>query len=121
MMQTSMIIWRLGGDLPGAFEWCDSVDGLDRTACYRSMGRDISSIAALDPDGVIQRCRMGSADAAHWCIDGAASNAVYETSARESADALCAILKRNESASLPPAPETLISPRILQRRCAPMK
>ena len=99
MMQTSMIIWRLGGDLPGAFEWCDSVDGLDRTACYRSMGRDISSIAALDPDGVIQRCSMGSADAAHWCIDGAASNAVYETSARESADALCAAVQEDWTAA----------------------
>ncbi len=93
MMQTSMIIWRLGGDIPGAFEWCDSVEGLNRTACYRSMGRDISSIAALDPDGVIERCSMGSADAAHWCIEGAASNAVYETSARESADALCAAVQ----------------------------
>ena len=93
MMQTSMIIWRLGGDIPGSFEWCDSVEGLNRTACYRSMGRDISSIAALDPDGVIERCSMGSADAAHWCIEGAASNAVYETSARESADALCAAVQ----------------------------
>ena len=90
LMQTSTMVWRLDGDVGAAFGWCDRVEDPHRATCYRSMGRDISSISALDPGGVIERCGLGHPEFAAWCIDGAASNAVYEQAGADAADALCA-------------------------------
>ncbi|WP_370327768.1 copper resistance protein CopC [Euzebya sp.] len=90
LMQTSYVLWRLDGDVPAAFGWCDTAPEAHRTTCYRSMGRDISSRAALDPVQVVELCAQGRADLVRWCIDGAASNAVYEQAGTDAADALCA-------------------------------
>ncbi|HUG84979.1 MAG TPA: copper resistance CopC family protein, partial [Euzebya sp.] len=92
LMQSSFILWRLDGDLADAFEWCDTAPEGYQGTCYQSMGRDISGRALLEVDPILTGCREGRPSMQSWCFDGAAANAVYDTSGTAEADALCAAL-----------------------------
>ncbi|MGI9016972.1 MAG: copper resistance protein CopC [Euzebya sp.] len=92
LMQTSHILWRLNGDIAGGFAWCDTARQEYQATCYRSMGRDISGRTLLDAEETARQCNLGSADLRRWCIDGAASNAVYQSAGTEQADQLCQIV-----------------------------
>jgi methionine-rich copper-binding protein CopC/putative copper export protein len=92
LMQTSHILWANGGDIPAAFAACDGAPEAYRSTCYRSMGRDISSRAALQAAQVVELCEQGSPDLVPWCYDGAAANAVYDLARGDAADPLCALL-----------------------------
>jgi hypothetical protein len=90
LMQTSHVLWRLGGDVAETFDWCDTAEQRYLDACYRSMGRDISGRSGLDVDVVLAECALGQPELRGACVAGAAANAVYETAGTAAADALCA-------------------------------
>ena len=90
LMQTSYVMWQLNYDIEQSFTWCDRAGDYIST-CYRSMGRDISGLAVLDAQKVVDWCGLGRAEYETWCIDGAASNAVFDQGGDTgAADALCA-------------------------------
>jgi hypothetical protein len=93
LMQTSYVLQVKNWNLPVAFRICNRVEARYVGTCYRSMGRDISGAALLDPGTIASQCGMG--DAAHRaeCIAGAAANAVYDRHGRAMADALCKLVE----------------------------
>ena len=89
LMQTSYVLQVKQWNLPVAFRICDRVEARYVGTCYRSMGRDISGAALLDPGRVVSQCALGAKAHRAECIAGAAANAVYDRHAREKADELC--------------------------------
>jgi hypothetical protein len=92
LMQTSYVLQVKHWNLPVAFRICDHVEAGYVGTCYRSMGRDISGAALLDPGTVVSQCGLGAAEYRVDCIAGAAANAVYDRHARGMADALCRLV-----------------------------
>ena len=60
-MQTSYVLQVKKWNLPVAFRICDRVEARYVGTCYRSMGRDISGAALLDPGTIVSQCGMGAA------------------------------------------------------------
>jgi hypothetical protein len=89
LMQTSYVLRIENWNLPEAFGICNRVEARYVGTCYRSMGRDISGAALLDPGTIVAHCAMGAAAHRWECIAGAAANAVYDRHGRTMADALC--------------------------------
>jgi hypothetical protein len=89
LMQTSYVLEVENWNLPAAFKICDGVESGFVGTCYRSMGRDISGAALLDPVKVVSQCALGATAHRAECIAGAAANAVYDRHERTLADALC--------------------------------
>ena len=98
-MQTSYVLQVKNWNLPVAFGICDRVETRYVGTCYRSMGRDISGAALLNPRTVVKQCRMGAAAHRFECIAGAAANAVYDRHGRGMADALCRLVDAGERKS----------------------
>ncbi len=99
LMQTSYVLQVKNWNLPVAFGICDRVETRYVGTCYRSMGRDISGAALLNPRTVVKQCRMGAAAHRFECIAGAAANAVYDRHGRGMADALCRLVDAGERKS----------------------
>jgi hypothetical protein len=85
--------------LPVAFRICNRVETRYVGTCYRSMGRDISGAALLDPGKVVSQCAMGASAHRAECIAGAAANAVFDRHARGKADALCRLAEPADRAA----------------------
>ena len=98
LMQTSYVLQVKKWNLPVAFRICDRVETRYVGTCYRSMGRDISGAALLDPGRVVSQCGMGAPAHRGECIAGAAANAVYDRHARSMADALCRLAEQADRA-----------------------
>ena len=79
-------------DIPKAFAVCDGVRSAFVGTCYRSMGRDISGAATLEPQTIVRECALGATRHRADCIAGAAANAVYDRHGTAQGDALCAIV-----------------------------
>lgn len=109
LMQTSYVLWKLGGDREAAFTWCDRAEEAYLSTCYRSMGRDISGGSLLDPATVVRECSLGRPDQLEWCIEGAATNAVFDQSGRQAADALCALVDGPVAARCQEAVDTAVA------------
>jgi hypothetical protein len=92
LMQTSYVLQVKDWNLPVAFRICNRVEARYVGTCYRSMGRDISGAALLDPGTIVSQCGLGAAAHRAECIAGAAANAVYDRHARTMADALCRLV-----------------------------
>jgi hypothetical protein len=86
-------------NLPVAFRICNHVEARYVGTCYRSMGRDISGAALLDPGTIVSQCGMGAAVHRAECIAGAAANAVFDRHARGMADALCRLVDPGDRAA----------------------
>jgi hypothetical protein len=99
LMQTSYVLQVKRWNLPVAFRICDRVEARYVGTCYRSMGRDISGAALLDPGKVVSQCALGAAAHRGECIAGAAANAVYDRHARTMADALCRLVRPADRAA----------------------
>src|SRR5215210_3544022 len=82
LMQTSYVLQVEKWNLPVAFRICDGVESGYVGTCYRSMGRDISGAARLEPGKVVSQCALGAAAHRGECIAGAAANAVYDRHGR---------------------------------------
>lgn len=92
LMQTSYVLRVFKWDIAKAFRTCDHVEAGYVATCYRSMGRDISGAATLEPATVVRECALGATPHRPDCIEGAAANAVYDRHGTERADALCKIV-----------------------------
>ena len=92
LMQTSYVLRVFKWDIPRAFHTCDGVQAAYVSTCYRSMGRDISGAATLDPRTVVRECALGATAHRSDCIAGAAANAVYDRHGTERADELCKLV-----------------------------
>lgn len=92
LMQTSYVLRVFKWDIAKAFRTCDHVEAGYVATCYRSMGRDISGAATLEPATVVRECALGATPHRPDCIEGAAANAVYDRHGTERADALCTIV-----------------------------
>jgi hypothetical protein len=109
LMQTSYVLQVKKWNLPAAFHICDGVEAAYVGTCYRSMGRDISGAALLDPAKVVPQCALG-AKAHQWeCIAGAAANAVYDRHGRAMADALCERVPASQRAACRKATDQAVS------------
>ena len=93
LMQTSYVLQVKNWNLPVAFGICNRVEARYVGTCYRSMGRDISGAALLNPGTIVSQCGMGAAAHRAECIAGAAANAVYDRHGRTMADALCRLVE----------------------------
>ena len=93
LMQTSYVLQVENWNLPVAFRICNRVEARYVGTCYRSMGRDISGAALLDPGTIVAQCGMGAPAHRVECIAGAAANAVYDRHGRTMADALCRLVQ----------------------------
>ncbi|HET6174762.1 MAG TPA: hypothetical protein VFD90_19315 [Gaiellales bacterium] len=99
LMQTSYVLQVKNWNLPAAFGICNKVETGYVGTCYRSMGRDISGAALLDPGTIVSQCGMGAAAHRAECIAGAAANAVYDRHGRGMADALCKLVDPTDRAA----------------------
>jgi hypothetical protein len=109
LMQTSYVLQVKNWNLPVAFRICDRVEAGFVGTCYRSMGRDISGAALLDPAKVVAQCNEGANAHRAECIAGAAANAVYDRHARPMADALCKLARPADRAACKAATEQAVS------------
>jgi hypothetical protein len=99
LMQTSYVLQVEKWNLPVAFRICNHVETRYVGTCYRSMGRDISGAALLDPGKIVSQCAMGAAVHRAECIAGAAANAVFDRHSRGKADALCRLAEAVDRAA----------------------
>ena len=109
LMQTSYVLKVKSWNLPAAFRVCDGVEGGYVATCYRSMGRDISGAALLDPAKVVTQCAEGANAYRAECIAGAAANAVYDRHERGMADALCKRVRKADRAACRSATEQAVA------------
>jgi hypothetical protein len=109
LMQTSYVLQVKNWNLPVAFKICDRVETGYVGTCYRSMGRDISGAALLDPGKIVTQCDLGAPAHRAECIAGAAANAVYDRHARAMADALCKLVRPADRAACDKATQQAVS------------
>jgi hypothetical protein len=70
-LQPAAILFQNGRDVDGAFEECDKAPKPYVAACYRGMGRDISSLTRGDTDEPRDLCTLGTDSNEVWCFEGA--------------------------------------------------
>ena len=75
-MQTSAILWFNGGDVPATAKACDGAPEEVRTACYQSLGRDISSYTLQNHARAAQLCSNGDPAYQPWCHVGYTKNLI---------------------------------------------
>jgi hypothetical protein len=75
-MQTSAILFFNRGDVPATARACDGAPEDFRTACYQSMGRDISAYTLQDHARAAQLCSNGDPAYQPWCHVGYTKNLV---------------------------------------------
>ena len=89
-IQTSNVLKVKNQDYHAAFIVCDGVDKAYVDTCYRSMGRDISGAALLDPAKELSLCQKATNQAGlDYCIRGAVANNVDSDHNALKATALC--------------------------------
>lgn len=90
-MQTSLILFLNGGNFRQTAGICDGLANESQVNCYRSIGRDASSWAQRNPQGVANHCSVIHEDERrHWCIEGAVAELVTNYANPEPGLAYCA-------------------------------
>jgi hypothetical protein len=69
-LQPATILLQNGRDVDGAFEECDKAPKPYVAACYKGMGRDISSLTHGDTDKSRDLCATGTDSYEAWCFEG---------------------------------------------------
>lgn len=69
-LQPAAILLQNGRDVDGAFEECDKAPKPYIAACYKGMGRDISSLTRGDIDKSRDLCASGTDAYEAWCFEG---------------------------------------------------
>ncbi|MBW3629347.1 MAG: hypothetical protein KY464_08630 [Gemmatimonadetes bacterium] len=91
-MQTSAILFFNGGDVPATARACDGAPEDFRTACYQSLGRDISAYTLQDHAKAAQLCENGDPAYQPWCHVGYTKNLVDLNADATDGIAYCRIL-----------------------------
>lgn len=94
-MQTSAVLFFNGGDLAGAAEACDTAPERYRSACFRSLGRDVSAITVQDHDSALELCAR-TGDRRYDCHWGYVKNVVDVTARAEDGFDFCALVPDDE-------------------------
>ena len=101
LMQTSYVLQVKNWNLPVAFRICDRVEARYVGTCYRSMGRDISGAALLDPGTIVAQCGMGAPRTAPSASPARPPTPSTTGTRRAMADALCRLVQPADRAGLP--------------------
>ena len=75
-MQTSAILFFNQGDVPATARACDTAPEDFRSACYQSLGRDISSYTLQNHARAAELCANGDPAYQPWCHVGYTKNLV---------------------------------------------
>lgn len=97
-MQTSVMLHLNHGDIGKAARTCDRAPSHMRSVCYQSLGRDITSYAARDPQKTADLCAKGTAASRPACYFGAAKALVDWTATTDAAFTFCRIVVREPGA-----------------------
>jgi hypothetical protein len=93
-MQTSVMLFHNRGNIGAAARSCDRAPPKMREVCYQSLGRDITSYTARDPQKTAELCEQASEPYRHACYFGAAKALVDWTATTDAAFAFCRIVAR---------------------------
>jgi len=91
-MQTSVMLNLNHGDLGDAAKSCERAPVQVRPVCFQSLGRDITSYTARDPEKTATMCHKASEPYRPPCYFGAAKALVDWTATTDAAFAFCAIV-----------------------------
>ena len=91
-MQTSVMLNLNHGDLGDAAKSCERAPVQVRPVCFQSLGRDITSYTARDPQKTATMCHKASEPYRPSCYFGAAKALVDWTATTDAAFAFCAIV-----------------------------
>jgi hypothetical protein len=91
-MQTSVMLNLNHGDIRDAAKTCARAPGQVRSVCFQSLGRDITSYTARDPEKTAELCHKADEPYRAQCYFGAAKALVDWTATTESAFTLCRIV-----------------------------
>jgi hypothetical protein len=91
-MQTSVMLFLNHGDIGEAAKTCDTAPARMRTVCHQSLGRDITSYTARDPQKTADMCEKSSEPFRPSCYIGAAKALVDWTATTDAAIRFCAIV-----------------------------
>ena len=88
-MQTSVILWLNHGNIGAAAGSCEKAPEHMRAICFQSLGRDITSYTARDPQKTADLCHKSSKPNRPACYFGAAKALVDWTATTNTAFAFC--------------------------------
>jgi hypothetical protein len=91
-MQTSVMLNLNHGDIKDAARSCEGAPAKVRPICFQSLGRDITSYTARDPQKTADMCHKAREPFRPQCYFGAAKALVDWTATTESAFAFCRIV-----------------------------
>ena len=91
-MQTSVMLNLNHGDLGDAAKSCERAPAQVRPVCFQSLGRDITSYTARDPQKTATMCHKASEPYRASCYFGAAKALVDWTATTDAAFAFCRIV-----------------------------
>lgn len=79
-MQSSAVIFFTNGDVAATARACERAPAAHVRACFQSLGRDITALAAQRHDRSLELCGRAAGTAEGngetWCVEGVASNLV---------------------------------------------
>lgn len=90
LMQTSAIVLYNHYDFARAFDACDRAPAPYTTACYQSLGRDVSGYTLRDVRRTLELCGLGGPAREAPCFVGAVKNFIDVTWRADQAFPLCA-------------------------------
>ncbi len=99
-IQTAAVLHFNKGSIRKAAETCDTAPEDMRPICYRSLGRDITSMARRDPDKTRRYCDQGGDKYRKWCYFGAVKSLVDWGARAEPGIAFCGVLGNARGALL---------------------
>jgi hypothetical protein len=91
-MQTSVMLYLNHGNIGNAAKSCDKAPVNMRAVCHQSLGRDITSYTARDPQKTADLCEKSSEPYRPACYIGAAKALVDWTATTDAAFAFCRIV-----------------------------
>jgi len=97
-MQTSVMLHLNHGDIGDAAKSCERAPGSERTVCFQSLGRDITSYAARDPQKTADLCAKARDPYRPSCYFGAVKALVDWTATTNAAFTFCGIVLREPGA-----------------------
>ena len=97
-MQTSVMLHLNHGDIGDAAKSCERAPGTERTVCFQSLGRDITSYAARDPQKTADLCAKARDPYRPSCYFGAVKALVDWTATTNAAFTFCGIVLREPGA-----------------------
>ncbi|OLB50528.1 MAG: hypothetical protein AUI08_05210 [Gemmatimonadetes bacterium 13_2_20CM_2_65_7] len=97
-MQTSVMLYENHGDIAAAAKSCERAPAAQRPVCFQSLGRDITSYTARDPQKTADLCAQARDAYRPSCYFGAVKALVDWTATTNAAFTFCGIVLREPGA-----------------------